>query len=362
MEGKDRPCKIEDKVVLNSVLKQLLGIIALVFVLQVLVSCASSAGAKKQPEEQAVTLPEPEEEEIPAIEKTQGDYFSEASPFEFFNVNKDIYCSVPVKGNEELVTAIMQKVVPDASPSAQKTLLSKADFFYCGSTLDFLFDEEKPLLFQFVVTGNLPVAFRSMLFTAGNGFRQVIEERDGETFTYYHSPKGNFFVTIPESGYCFASREYLSEMIVKQRLTAKEDTRFLPDWDESVKKHMLSEPVDGIIDWYFDSPESVIKLLLGENVKLPVKFAFGTMKKRVVQKPESLLYSLDAVLELTDKRFVNPDVTLLNRYLKLYNDKHPDYPAAKAEAGEENRIHLKNIVIDVYKMLSKLYEGEKNEQ
>ena len=47
---------------LNKGLKQLLGIIALVFVLPVLVSCASSAGAKKQTAEQSVTLPEPEEE------------------------------------------------------------------------------------------------------------------------------------------------------------------------------------------------------------------------------------------------------------------------------------------------------------
>ena len=350
-------------VVHNSGLRQLLIISALLFGMSVLVSCASSTGTKKTAEaEQAVTEPEPEQDVVSAIEKTQGDYISKVSPFEFFNFNKDIYFSVPVKGNEELVTAILLKVVPDASAYTQKTLLSKADFFYCGSTLDFIYDEEKPLLFQFVVTGNLPVAFRSMLFTAGNGFRQVIEERDGETFAYYFSPKGNFFVTIPETGYCFASREYLSEMIVKQRLTAKENTRFLPDWDESVKKHMLSEPVDGIIDWYFDSPESVIKLLLGENVKLPVKYAFGTMKKQPEQKSEALLYSIDAILELTDKRFVKPNVTLLNRYLKLYNEKHPDYPAAKAEAGEENRIHLKNIVIDVYKMLSKLYEGEKNEQ
>ncbi|MBP5792311.1 MAG: hypothetical protein J6W46_01530, partial [Spirochaetaceae bacterium] len=112
-------------------------------------------------------------------------------------------------------------------------------------------------------------------------------------------------------------------------ILAQEHTRagevYKPDWPEAVyTKHFLSQK-SKTINWYLASAETAVKMLLGANVKLPVDYAYGSMLRVENQPQNGMHYSHDAVIELSDKRFVRPNVLVLNKLMQ------------SLDKGDENR-------------------------
>ena len=277
-----------------------------------------------------------------------------AHPYEFFDFDKDLYITFPVAGNEVLLQALVKKIAPDMKDFAMKQLIEKTDNFYLASTLDFLAVEGKNPLFQFVATGSYPLSYNSMLFTSSNGFREVHEEQAGRVYNYYYNNAANFYIDIPISGYCFADTEYLSGMILAQEKTRAGEV-YKPDWPEAVyTKHFLSQNNE-TINWYLASTDTAIKMLLGANVKVPVEYAYGSMLRVKDQPQNGMLYSLDAVLELTDKRFVRPNVLVLNKLMQsLDKGDSSRKEMVTVQPGNGNQIEIKNLVIDLSNLVEKI--------
>lgn len=276
-----------------------------------------------------------------------------AHPYEFFDFNKDLYLTFPVAGNEVLLQSLVKKIAPQMKDFALKQLIDKTDYFYLASTLDFLTIEGQSPLFQFVATGSFPVSYNSMLFTNSNGFREVHEEQGTRTYDYYYNNAAGFYIDIPLNGYCFADTEYLSGMLLAQEKTRAGEV-YKPDWPEAVyTKHFLSQNSE-TINWYLASTATAVKMLLGANVKLPVEYAYGSMIRVKNQAQDGMLYSLDAVLELTDKRFVRPNVLVLNKLmLSLDKGDTARKDSVTVQPGNGNQIEIKNLVIDLTNLVNK---------
>ncbi len=284
-----------------------------------------------------------------------------AHPYEYFDFDKDLYLTFPVTGNEELFTAVVQKVAPGMSKFSVKQLVEKTKFFYLDANLDFLFDAEIAPTFQFCATGSFPTSYRSMLFTNGNGFRQVKEEQKDRIYEYFYNRDGKFFIDIPQTGYCFADTDYLSGMLLAQEQTQKGEV-YKPEWKEEIVDLMFSSDESTKIDWYIAKAEPLVTMLLGGSARLPLQYAFGQMEKienSANTDTNSLLYKINATLETTDKRFVRPNVAVLNRFIQQAQ------PAAagivpNVSAGSDCEILISDWVIDLGSFISKV--GVKNEQ
>ncbi len=276
-----------------------------------------------------------------------------AHPYEFFDFDKDLYITFPVAGNEVLLQSLVKKIAPEMKDFALKQLIEKTDNFYLASTLDFLAVEGQKPNFQFVATGSYPLSYNSMLFTNSNGFREVHEEQDGRVYNYYYNNAAEFFIDIPISGYCFADTEYLSGMILAQEHTRAGEV-YKPDWPEEVyTKHFLSQK-SKTINWYLASAETAVKMLLGANVKLPVDYAYGSMFRVEDQPQNGMLYSLDAVIELSDKRFVRPNVLVLNKLMQSLDKGDANRKEqVTVQPGNGNQIEIKNLVVDLTNLVDK---------
>lgn len=277
-----------------------------------------------------------------------------AHPYEFFDFDKDLYITFPVKGNEVLLQSLVKKIAPEMKDFALKQLIDKTENFYLASTLDFLAVEGQKPNFQFVATGSFPVSYNSMLFTNSNGFREVHEEQGDRVYNYYYNNMADFFVDIPLNGYCFADTEYLSGMLLAQERTRAGEV-YKPDWPEAVyTKHFLTQKTE-TIDWYLASTETAVKMLLGANVKLPVEYAYGSMHRVAEQPQDGMLYSLDAVLELKDKRFVRPNVLVLSKNMAALDKGDTSRKdMVSVQPGNGNQIEIKNLVIDLSALVEKV--------
>ncbi len=285
--------------------------------------------------------------------KTEQQNVRIAHPYEFFDFDKDLYITFPVAGNEVLLQSLVKKIAPEMKDFALKQLIEKTDNFYLASTLDFLAVEGKQPNFQFVATGSYPLSYNSMLFTNSNGFREVHEEQGGRVYNYYYNNAAGFFIDIPISGYCFADTEYLSGMILAQEHTRAGEV-YKPDWPEAVyTKHFLSQK-SKTINWYLASAETAVKMLLGANVKLPVDYAYGSMLRVENQPQDGMLYSLDAVIELSDKRFVRPNVLVLNKLMQSLDKGDANRKEqVTVQPGNGNQIEIKNLVVDLTNLVDK---------
>ena len=316
----------------------LLSVAALsaVFVCCLLAGCSSAKNAKGK----SVSTEQPE--------------VRIAHPYEFFDFNKDLYITFPVNGNEVLLQALVKKIAPEMKDFALKQLIEKTDNFYLASTLDFLAVEGQQPNFQFVATGSFPVSYNSMLFTNSNGFREVHEEQGDRVYNYYYNNVADFFVDIPINGYCFADTEYLSGMLLAQEKTRAGEL-YKPDWPDAVyTKHFLSQKSE-TIDWYLASTDTAVKMLLGANVKLPVEYAYGSMRRISDQPQNGMLYSLDAVLELKDKRFVRPNVLVLSKNMQsLDKGDAARKDMVTVQPGNGNQIEIKNLVVDLSMLVEKV--------
>jgi hypothetical protein len=285
--------------------------------------------------------------------KTEQQTVRIAHPYEFFDFNKDLYLTFPVSGNEVLLQKLVKKIAPKMTDFALKQLIDKTDNFYLASSLDFLTIEGNRPLFQFVATGSFPVSYNSKLFTNANGFRAVHEEQAERIYDYYYNNAAGFYIGIPLDGYCFADTEYLSGMLLAQEKTRAGEI-YKPDWPESVYlKHFLLQKNE-TIDWYLASTETAVKMLLGANVKLPLSYAYGSMVRIKNQPKNSMLYSLDAVLEIADKRFVRPNVLVLNKLMQSIDKGSLERKdAVSVVAVNETQIEIKNLIIDMSNLMNR---------
>ncbi len=283
-----------------------------------------------------------------------------AHPYEYFDFDKDLYLTFPVVGNEELFSAVVQKVAPGMSKFSVKQLLEKTKFFYLDANLDFLFDAEAEPVFQFCATGAFPTSYRSMLFTNGNGFRQVKEEQKDRVYEYFYNRDGKFFIDIPLTGYCFADTDYLSGMLLAQEQTQKGEV-YKPDWKEEIIDLMFNSEEDSKIDWYVAKAEPIVTMMLGGSARLPLQYAFGTMEKIENSSVDSnsLLYKINATLQTTDKRFVRPNVAVLNRFFQQVQPVAAGITPS-VSAGNDCEILISDWIIDLGSLISTI--GVKNEQ
>ncbi len=276
-----------------------------------------------------------------------------AHPYEFFDFDKDLYLTFSVEGNETLLQALVKKLAPKMTDFALKQLIDKTDNFYLASTLDFLAVEGQSPLFQFVATGSFPESYNSMLFTPSNGFREVQEEQAEKIYNYYYNNNARFYIDIPLAGYCFADTEYLSGMLLAQEKTRAGEV-YKPDWPQSVYTKMFMPQNSESIDWYLASTETAVKMLLGANVKLPLDYAFGSMVRVKDQPKNGMLYSLDATLEMSDKRFVRPNVLVLNKLVQSLDKGKPNREnAVSVIGGSDKQIEIKNLVVDLSNLINK---------
>ncbi|MBO4728268.1 MAG: hypothetical protein J5631_07620, partial [Spirochaetaceae bacterium] len=76
---------------------------------------------------------------------------------------------------------------------------------------------------------------------------------------------------------------------------------------------------------------------------------------RVKDQPQDgMLYSLDAVLELTDKRFVRPNVLVLNKLMQSLDKGDANRKEqVTVQPGNGNQIEIKNLVVDLTNLVNK---------
>ena len=66
------------------------------------------------------------------------------------------------------------------------------------------------------------------------------------------------------------------------------------------------------------------------------------------------MYSLDAVLELTDKRFVRPNVLVLNKLMQSLDKGDANRKEqVTVQPGNGNQIEIKNLVVDLTNLVNK---------
>lgn len=286
--------------------------------------------------------------------------------YEFFDFDKDLYLTLPVKANEQLVTAFIKKIAPSLSSFALNQLTSKTDTLYfaadiptaitqdasTSATSKEVTDEEN-LKFQFVATGVLPISYRNLLFTNGNGFSEVVEEQNGRTYRYYYNKDAKFYIDIPVTGFCFADTEYLSGMLFA-RDEALNGKIFIPNWTSDVQGHLLKQKTDDAIDWYIASAKPLVAKVLGSKVTLPIAHAFGTMQQvdstSLKQSNDAtLLYTINAHVIMLDKRFVKPNLAMLKKFANELNAEGAKDPVVKE--GADNEIIIEGITVDFQKIV-----------
>lgn len=307
-----------------------------------------------------------------------------AHPYEFMDFDHDVYCTLPVDGNESLINAFVKAIAPKMSDFSLSQLTAKTDALYVATDLTTTAAKaNEPIEFQFVATGDFPLSYRSMLFTKKNGFREVVEEQKSDatgaksrTFNYFYNDQVGFFIDIPSENYCFADTEYLSGMIFAQEQTFA-GTVFTPDWDEAVKNYLFSPKTSASIDWFLASPAGVVSAILGPTMRLPLLYAFGSLtaideaaiangtgaktngagsvKSGAnvsgvgAQKP--LLYTMDITLKVSDKRFVKPNIALLKMSLEQFRVTDSRFAPPVVADGGDACISVSGLVIDAGKIV-----------
>lgn len=315
----------------------LVVLISLVFLI-----CSCSSTPKQEQKAEVV----PEEKIEPVVEVRN------AHPYEFFDFNKDMYVTLPVKGNEVFINSILSKIAPHMSNFAMNQLISKMDKLYLSSNLPSA-NENNSLLFQFVAEGSFPTSYKSMLFTKGNGFRDVVETQSDKVYNYFYNDDAKFYIDIPVNGYCFADTDYLSGMLFAHEQTTT-GTVFSPNWSEKAKEQMFDFSEDSVIDWYLPSASPIVNLVLGPQMKLPISFVLGTMSRIPAQPKDSLLYTVNASVEMVNSRFVKPNISIIKMLLEQIRYKDSSYGAPVVEAGEDSEILVKNLVVDLQKVVNLL--------
>ncbi len=261
--------------------------------------------------------------------------------FDYFSGDFDIYITIPVRGNEELITALAEKLSPgtDIQPLLSRMTVLRAAFNIPeGGTIK---PEALPS-WQLAAEGRFPRTFAGMALNRKNGW---IKNTGGSGTVWYDSVQGGMQIAIPDSSMVLASGGSPAEGEGIETLLLRFASPEPQQWPPSPAALMYSlrgtDPGESV-RFYLAGPEAVMKRFLGNGIRFPVTAIDGELFPG--QSPGGAAYLVNLRVYLGEPRLVRPAAVLFRLLLQK------SFPDAVVETGEESVLYMRGLNFDAGKI------------
>jgi hypothetical protein len=314
-----------------------------------------------------------------------GKQSSPVNVFDYFSSDFDIYITIPVKGNENLISALAEILSPgmDLQPILSRITTLHAAFNIGGSGGELPQGYSQSFTqgfthWQLVAEGRFPRAFAGLALNEKNGWVKTTAGSGENRFSWYESIQGGqsaVQVAIPNSSIVLASSRTsfdggdMAAFLERFAAPAPQqwppspallmDSRMdmpyelLPPATEIAagEKTVAGEP----IRFYLVRPEGAVKNLLGEDIRFPVTAVDGALFPSEGSEGEgsiwegskgSVIYLVNMRTFMGEPRVVRPAATL---FRLLMGSAFPD---ASVEIVEGNTLYIHGLQIGGEKLIA----------
>ncbi|OJF75972.1 MAG: hypothetical protein BKP49_09115 [Treponema sp. CETP13] len=249
---------------------------------------------------------------------------TEIEPFYLLTPNADLYISIPVSGNKDILNEMLQLTLVD--PEQADNSLSKKSFDTFFKRTDriciaYNFDSDNlSPSFEAILQGNYPFFTSNILFTKKNGFyKKSFEGEDTNNYNYWYNINTNIQTSLPNSQTIFVSSNSIASLqknLINYKENIFSDTSKLQRFTNN-QIDFLNNPTD--ITMFIMEPGNLVPQLLGAKaIKLAIDNALISFKPLytidTVNKDESTVsdYNITVNLDMTNTQAQGLGYILLN--------------------------------------------------
>ncbi|MDR1748011.1 MAG: hypothetical protein LBR47_03015 [Spirochaetaceae bacterium] len=288
--------------------------------------------------------------------------------FDYFSDDFDIYVTIPVRGNEELILTLAEKLSPgtEVQPLLSRITVLHAAFNIPegdSSKREPLPPGESPP-WELAAEGRFPRSFAGMVLNRRNGW---IKNTDSSGSVWYDSVQGEMQIAIPDSSVVLAAgkgRTFGRDIETLLRGFASPEPQQWPPSpaalmdsnnptvipqelaplpaEQAQPAHSSTPFTGGAVRFYLAGPERMMNRFLGNDIRFPVTAIDGALFPG--EDSGGGTYLVNLRVYMGESRVVRPAAAL---FLLLLQRSFPD---VTLETGEGNVLYIRGLKLGAGKI------------